>query len=34
MDGVGSPDVIVDGYSSPHGFKLKPSHAKMLKMQI
>jgi len=30
MDGVGSPDVIVDGYSSPHGFQLKPSHAKML----
>ena len=30
MDGVGSPDVIVDGYSSPHSFQLKPSHAKML----
>ena len=24
------PDVIVDGYNSPHGFTLKPSHAKML----
>ena len=30
MDGVGKPDVIVDGYSSPHGFSLKPSHAKMI----
>ena len=30
MDGVGEPDVIVDGYNSPHGFSLKPSHAKML----
>ena len=30
MDGVGKPDVIVDGYSSPHNFSLKPSHAKML----
>ena len=30
MDGVGKPDVIVDGYNSPHGFSLKPSHAKML----
>ena len=30
MDGVGKPDVIVDGYNSPHGFNLKPSHAKML----
>ena len=30
MDGVSSPDVIVDGYNSPHGFTLKPSHAKML----
>ena len=29
MDGVGKPDVIVDGYNSPHGFSLKPSHAKM-----
>ena len=24
------PDLIVDGYASPHGFALKPSHAKML----
>ena len=30
MDGVGKPDLIVDGYSSPHNFVLKPSHAKML----
>jgi len=30
MDGVGKPDLIVDGYSSPHNFALKPSHAKML----
>jgi len=30
MQGVGSPDLIVDGYNSPHGFSLKPSHAKML----
>ena len=25
MDGVGKPDLIVDGYASPHGFALKPS---------
>tara|TARA_B100000287_G_scaffold170323_1_gene160673 strand:+ start:1392 stop:2417 length:1026 start_codon:yes stop_codon:yes gene_type:complete len=30
MDGIAKPDLIVDGYSSPHGFALKPSHAKML----
>ena len=30
MDGVGKPDVIIDGYNSPHNFSLKPSHAKML----
>ena len=30
MDGVGKPSVIVDGYNSPHGFSLKPSHAKMI----
>ena len=30
MDGVGKPGLIVDGYASPHGFALKPSHAKML----
>ncbi len=30
MDGVGKPDLIVDGYASPHGFAMKPSHAKML----
>ena len=30
LDGVGKPDLIVDGYASPHGFALKPSHAKMI----
>ena len=30
MYGVAKPDLIVDGYASPHGFALKPSHAKML----
>ena len=30
MDGVEKPDVMVDGYNSPHNFTLKPSHAKML----
>ena len=30
MDGVNKPELIVDGYASPHGFALKPSHAKML----
>ena len=30
MDGVAKPDIIVDGYASPHGFAMKPSHAKML----
>ena len=30
MDGVGKPDIIVDGYNSPHNFSLKPSHAKMI----
>jgi len=30
MDGIGKPNLIVDGYASPHGFALKPSHAKML----
>ena len=30
MDGVSKPKLIVDGYASPHGFSLKPSHAKML----
>ena len=30
MDGVAKPDLIVDGYASPHGFAMKPSHAKML----
>ena len=30
MEGIAKPDLIVDGYASPHGFALKPSHAKML----
>jgi zinc transport system substrate-binding protein len=30
MNGVGKPDLIVDGFNSPHGFSMKPSHAKML----
>ena len=30
MQGVAKPKLIVDGYASPHGFALKPSHAKML----
>ncbi len=30
MDSVGKPDLIVDGFNSPHGFNLKPSHAKMI----
>jgi len=30
LDGVAKPDLIVDGYASPHSFALKPSHAKML----
>ena len=30
MEGVGTPEILVDGSSSPHSFQLKPSHAKML----
>ncbi len=30
MDGIGKPELIVDGYASPHAFSMKPSHAKML----
>jgi len=30
MDGIAKPDLIVDGYASPHGFAMKPSHAKIL----
>jgi zinc transport system substrate-binding protein len=26
MDGVAKPGLIVDGYASPHGFAMKPSH--------
>ena len=24
MDGIAKPDLIVDGYASPHGFAMKP----------
>ena len=34
MDGIAKPDLIVDGYASPHGFAMKPSHAKMLQNAI
>ena len=30
MDGVGEPDLIIDGSISPHSFTMKPSHAKLL----
>ena len=30
MEGVSEPSLIVDGYASPHGFAMKPSHAKMI----
>ena len=30
MDGVGTPDILVDGSASPHTFQLKTSHATML----
>ncbi len=30
MNGVAKPDLIVDGYATPHGFAMKPTHAKML----
>ena len=30
MDGVGEPELIIDGVASPHNFQIKPSHAKML----
>jgi zinc transport system substrate-binding protein len=30
MDGIGTPDILVDGSSSPHTFQLKPSHATKL----
>ena len=30
MDGVGTPNILVEGSASPHTFQLKPSHAKML----
>jgi zinc transport system substrate-binding protein len=30
MDGIGDPDLIIEGSSSPHSFVLKPSHAKLI----
>lgn len=30
MEGVGTPDLIIDGANSPHNFTMKPSQAKML----
>lgn len=30
MEGVGTPDIIVDGAGSPHNYALKPSQAQML----
>src|SRR4051812_646712 len=30
MDGVGTPDLIVDGAASPHTYALKPSNARAL----
>ena len=30
MEGIGEPDLIIDGVASPHNFQIKPSHAKML----
>ena len=30
MEGVGQPELIIDGVASPHNFQIKPSHAKML----
>ena len=30
MDGIGEPDLIIEGSSSPHSFVLKPSHAKLI----
>ena len=30
MEGVGEPELIIDGVASPHNFQIKPSHAKML----
>jgi zinc transport system substrate-binding protein len=30
MDGVGTPHILIDGASSPHGFALKPSQAALL----
>ena len=34
MDGAGKPDLIVDGFNSPHGFSMKPSHAKLSLIHI
>ena len=30
MEGVGEPELIIDGVASPHNFQIKPSHAKIL----
>ena len=30
MEGIGEPELIIDGVASPHNFQIKPSHAKML----
>ena len=30
LEGVGEPELIIDGVASPHNFQIKPSHAKML----
>lgn len=30
MEGVGEPDIIIDGAASPHGFALKPSQAALI----
>nr|WP_319387391.1 zinc ABC transporter substrate-binding protein [uncultured Roseibium sp.] len=30
MDGVGEPEIIIDGAASPHGFALKPSQAALI----
>ena len=30
MEGVGEPELIIDGVASPQNFQIKPSHAKML----
>ena len=34
MGNKGKLDLILEGTASPHSFTLKPSHAKMLEMQM